>query len=343
MINYQAKCITYTPYVFCIKPVKSNSKHISPWFLSQTGSSHRAKMKKMIVNQILCVPLLILLLAGMIKSQSLAFNDNAQLVLPESYNIGWMKELDGNTLLSDITIPATHDTMALYGGPAAECQAWTLEDQLKAGIRYLDLRVYAFENTLYLMHGIVYQHSTFSKALETLKVFLSAFPSETVLARLKPDLFDKSKVQELVSKLIEGDSNVWVNSAIPQLDEVRGKIVFIQADSFLLGVPMLETDSKDDYKVTNVKDKEQETLQHLNQAMKECGGNSLILTYSSGTGIGTFEGMFLTPKKVAEKMDPWLYDYLQMLHAEGSALCFGIIAMDFPSFDLIQTVIKFNQ
>lgn len=276
------------------------------------------------------------------ESKSAAFNDKEKLVLPESYNIGWMKELDGNTLLSDITVPGTHDTMALHGGPAAECQAWNLEDQLKAGIRYLDFRVYAFENTLYLMHGIVYQRSTFSKALDMLKVFLSEFPSETVLVRVKPDLVDKSKVQGMVEKLIEGDSRVWVKSAIPRLDEVRGKIVLVQEGSFLLGVRLLETDTKGDYKVIHVKDKEKETLQNLNKAMKECGGNSVVLTYSSGTGIGTFEGMFLTPKKVAEKMDPWLYDYLQMLLAEGSKLCFGIIAMDFPSTDLIQTVIRFN-
>ncbi|MCJ8745459.1 hypothetical protein PDJAM_G00130290 [Pangasius djambal] len=292
--------------------------------------------------KILCVSLLILLLPAKMESHSPAFNDKEQLVLPESYNIGWMMELDGGTLLSDITIPGTHDTMALYGGPAAECQAWNLEDQLKAGIRYLDLRVYAFENTLYLMHGIVYEHSTFTKALETLKAFLSEFPSETVLVRVKPDLFDKSEVQELVEKLIEGDSIVWVKSTIPRLDEVRGKIVFVQEDSFMLGVPLLETDTKGDYKVVHVNDKEKEIVQHLNLAMNECGGNSIILTYSSGTGIGTFEGMFLTPKRVAEKIDPWLYDYLQMMLAEGFTPCIGIIAMDFPSFDLIQTVIKFN-
>ncbi|GAA6091620.1 1-phosphatidylinositol phosphodiesterase-like [Tachysurus ichikawai] len=300
-------------------------------------------MKKTNVDPILIVLLLSLLIPGNTESGSLAFNDKSQLVLPESYNIGWMKELDGDTLLSDITIPGTHDTMALHGGPAAECQAWILEDQLKAGIRYLDLRVYAYEDTLYLMHGIVYEHSTFIKALTTLKAFLSEFPSETVLVRLKPDLFDKSKVQELFEKLIEGDSNVWVKSTIPRLDEVRGKIVFIQEGSFLLGLPLKETDKKGDYKVTHIEDKEKITLQNLQLAMKECGGNSVVLTYSSGTGIGTFKGMFLTPKKVAEKIDPWLYDYLQTLLAEGSALCFGVIAMDFPGFDLIQTVIKFNK
>ncbi|KAM9436653.1 1-phosphatidylinositol phosphodiesterase-like [Clarias gariepinus] len=299
-------------------------------------------MKKMNVDQILCVSLLILLLPGKIRSESQGFNDNEKLVFPPSYNIGWMNALAGETLLSEITIPGTHDTMARFGGPAAECQAWTLEDQLKAGIRYLDLRVYAFENTLYLMHGIIYEHSTFTKALDTLKAFLKEFPSETVLVRVKPDLFDKSKVQGMVEALIRGDLNVWVMSAIPQLDQVRGKIVFVQESSFLLGVPLLETDTKGDYRVTHINDKEKEILQHLNQAMNECGGNSVILTYSSGTGIGTFEGMFLTPKRVAEKIDPWLYDYLQMLQAEGSQSCFGIIAMDFPSFDLIQAVIKFN-
>ncbi|KAF7692032.1 1-phosphatidylinositol phosphodiesterase-like [Silurus meridionalis] len=298
-------------------------------------------MKKTNVKQI-CVSLLILFFGGQIESLSPSFNDNSQLILPESYNVGWMQNLDGNALLSDITIPGTHDTMALYGGPAAECQALNLEDQLKAGIRYVDLRVYAFENTLYLMHGIVYQHSTFTKALDTFKAFLSMYPSETILVRVKPDLFDKSKVQELVESLIQGDSNIWVTSSIPRLDEVRGKIVFVQEGSFLLGVPLLETDTKGDYRVIHINDKEKEILQHLNLAMGECGGNSIILTYSSGTGIGTFEGMFLTPKRVAEKIDPWLHDYLKTLLAEGSKMCFGIIAMDFPGFDLIQTVIKFN-
>ncbi|KAK3540790.1 hypothetical protein QTP86_001985 [Hemibagrus guttatus] len=322
--------------VICSESREQVEENLERWMEVCAGEKrNERKMKKTNLNPILCVSLLILLLSE--KTESSPFNDKPQLVLPESYNIGWMKELDGNTVLSDITIPGTHDTMALHGGPAAECQAWILEDQLKAGIRYLDLRVYAYENTLYLMHGVVYEHSTFIKALATLKAFLAEFPSETVLVRIKPDLFDKSKVQGLVEKLIQGDSNIWVKSTLPRLDEVRGKIVFIQEGSFLLGVPLMETDKKGDYKVTHIKDKEKITLQNLSLAMKECGRNSVILTYSSGTGIGTFEGMFLTPKRVAEKIDPWLYDYLQMLLAEGSELCFGIIAMDFPGFDLIQT------
>ncbi|XP_026870121.2 1-phosphatidylinositol phosphodiesterase-like [Electrophorus electricus] len=299
-------------------------------------------MKKSVMQ--LYVLLLILQLHGETDGQDLsqAFNDREKLQLPSGYRADWMKSLDSNLLLSQITLPGTHDTMALYGGPAAECQAWSLEDQLRAGIRYLDLRVFEFENTLHLMHGVIYEHSAFTTVVETLKKFLSEFPSETVLVRVKPDMFDKSKVQGMVQKIIENDNNVWVESTIPHIGEVRGKFVFVQKDDFKLGIPLLETDTKDDYKVVHIAKKEEETGQHLSQAAKECGGNSVVLTYSSGTGIGTFKGMFLTPKKVAEKIDPWLYEHLQMMLSNKSPCCLGIIAMDFPGFDLIQTIIKFN-
>ncbi|XP_062841590.1 1-phosphatidylinositol phosphodiesterase-like [Trichomycterus rosablanca] len=301
-------------------------------------------MQKTKVKQMFGLLLLIMFLHGNIngQSQNQAFNDEQKLQLPESYKIDWMKELPDNTILSGITLPGTHDTMALDGGPAAECQVWSLDDQLRAGIRYLDLRVFAWGNELYLMHGIVYQHSTFSKAIDTIKNFLSEYPSEVVLVRVKPDLIDKSKVQELVEKLIKNDSSFWVKSTTPAIKQVRGKIVFVQKDSFSLGVPLVETDTKGDYKVDHIKDKENEIHEHLNQAMTMCPWDSLVLTYSSGTGIGTFLGMFLTPKRVAEQIDPWLYDYLNTMLAQKPVPCFGVIAMDFPGLDLIQTVIKFN-
>lgn len=292
-----------------------------------------------------CLSLILFLSFHNSRGQEQAFNDKKTLSLPHSYNIGWMQTLDDHQFISDITIPGTHDTMALYGGPAAECQAWSLEDQLKAGIRYLDLRVFAFEKKLYVMHGVIYEHSSFPKVLNTIKTFLSEFRSETVLVRVKPDLFDKDNVQELIENMMENDSDVWVQSLIPTIGEVRGKIVFVQKDSFKLGVPLLETDTKGDYKVTHVKDKENDIQDNLSKAVNYCGDNlqsSVILTYSSGTGIGTLGGMLLTPKKVAKEIDPWLYGYLNGVLSENSNICFGVIAMDFPGFDLIQMVINFN-
>ncbi|XP_072515529.1 1-phosphatidylinositol phosphodiesterase-like [Salminus brasiliensis] len=294
-------------------------------------------------NQILGVSLLIFLLGKTLgQSQNQAFNDGEKLQLPLNYKINWMSSLNDNFYLSDLTLPGTHDTMALYGGPAVDCQSWTLADQLKAGIRYLDFRAFAFGDSLHLMHGVVFELSTFKEALETIKTFLSEYPTETVLVRVKPELFNKENVQGLVEQAIYNDRNVWVSSTIPNLGEVRGKVVFVQKDSFKLGVPLFETDTKGDYEVTHIKDKEQEIVQHVNQAINQCGGSSIVLTYSSGTGIGTFEGMFLTPKRVAEKIDPWLYNYLQVYLNNVPDICMGVIAMDYPGLDLIQTIIKFN-
>ncbi|KAM6985723.1 1-phosphatidylinositol phosphodiesterase-like [Aplochiton taeniatus] len=292
-----------------------------------------------------CVPVvhIVLLFIGLCHGNDSFFNDNGNLQLPKTNIIGWMEAIEDFYLLSGITIPGTHDSMALYGGPVAECQAWDLKDQLRAGIRYLDLRVFALEDTLYVMHGVMYQHTTFSEVLQTIREFLSEFGSEVVLVRVKPDLFDKDRVEGIVESMISNDNDVWVSSEIPSIGQVRGKLVFVQKEDFKLGVPLLETDTKGDYEVTDVADKEKKIVTHLTQATEFCGGDNLVLTYSSGTGIGTFWGMFLTPKRVAEKVNPWLDQYLRQFFADLPRPCFGIIAMDFPGVDLIQTVIGSNK
>ncbi|XP_034152957.1 1-phosphatidylinositol phosphodiesterase-like isoform X2 [Esox lucius] len=267
------------------------------------------------------------------------FSDNA-LQLPESYKIAWMEAIDDHKFISDITIPGTHDTMARHGGPEAECQAWDLEDQLNAGIRYLDLHLFALKGHLYVMHGIVYEHKSFNEVLKTIKDFLLEFKSETVLISVKSALFGKATVLELVGKIINDDKDVWVKPDMPTMGKARGKVIFVQAPSFKLGVPLLETDNQGDYKVHHIAAKEKKIATHLSEASGQCGKDAVVLSSSSGTGFGTLIGMFLTPKKVAKEINPWLDKHLRQL--SDNHKCFGVIAMDFPGFDLIQTIIKLN-
>ncbi|XP_041922664.1 1-phosphatidylinositol phosphodiesterase-like [Alosa sapidissima] len=277
---------------------------------------------------------------------ALDFNDRADFNPPQSNAPDWMASIDDSKMISHITIPGSHDTMALYGGPAAICQAWTLKDQLMAGIRYLDIRTTAYFGPLSCMHGPMYQKATFADVINIVQDFLKDHKRETVLLRVKPEnLLFKGRVKEKVQRVIQGYDNIIVTSNIPTMGEARGKIVFVQKGQFDLGIPIHSTDKAGDYKVVDIGNKKDKILIHLKEAMNQCGRDKVILSYSSGTGFGTLKGMLLSPKCVAREVNPWLCNYLKdleknILRAES---CFGVIAMDFPGFDLIQTVIELNR
>uniref|UniRef100_A0AAQ4RIY6 Phosphatidylinositol-specific phospholipase C X domain-containing protein n=1 Tax=Gasterosteus aculeatus aculeatus TaxID=481459 RepID=A0AAQ4RIY6_GASAC len=254
-----------------------------------------------------------------------SFNDDGNLILPGSYNIPWMAGIEDFRTLSLISIPGSHDSMALHGGPEAKCQAWSLKDQLRAGIRFLDLK-----------------HSTLKDVLDTVRAFLSEFNSEAVLIRVQPESFEKNTVNEMVQSLIGDDRNVWVSPGMPNMGQVRGKIVFLQRSTFTLGIPFIDTNGQSNEKVSSIKDKDSRIMTQLNQATEACGGDNAVVTYTSGSGLGTFWGMFLTPKRVAERINPWLNQYLRQFYPNQPRPCKGVIAMDFPSVDLIQTVIDLN-
>ncbi|XP_073782832.1 1-phosphatidylinositol phosphodiesterase-like [Danio rerio] len=271
------------------------------------------------------------------STQQQAFNDKATLNLPPSYRVGWMETLDDEKLISDVNIPGTHDTMSLHGGPAAECQSWSLHNQLLAGIRYLDLRVWG--RKLIIVHGVIPQFTTFANVLNKTSTFLSQYKTETVLIRVKHE--SKGNIPENVINQLKNDPGCWVSDQIPRIGDVRGKIVFVQKNSFKLGIPLFETDQRGDYKVRNISEKEDKITEHLKQALGARKTDRAVLSYSSGTGL-PLGRIFKTPNRVAKKINPWLYGYLKDVTKQNLKRCFGIVAMDFPGFDLIQKIIGFN-
>ncbi|KAM3613768.1 uncharacterized protein V6R79_004870 [Siganus canaliculatus] len=291
----------------------------------------------------LLFPCILISVVSLCHGSNLFFNDNSQLALPSDYNIAWMSGIQDFRDLSLLTIPGTHSSVAFYGGVEAEHQAYSLNDQLLAGIRFLDLTVFAWDNTLYVMNGIMYQHSNFKGVLSTVQAFLSQYPTEAVLIRVKPSVgFEKNTVNQMVQALIGNDQNIVTATAMQTLGQIRGKIVFLQSQPFTLGIPVFTTNGKDSSKVSHVKDKENSIIAELQQSAQACGFDNVVVTYTSGTGFGTLWGMFLTPKSVAEQVDPWLNQYLRQFYNNQPRPCFGVIAMDFPGFDLIQTVVNLN-
>jgi 1-phosphatidylinositol phosphodiesterase len=97
--------------------------------------------------------------------------------------------------LGALSLPGTHDTLAIHGGLAPwayEAQedhgdsAATLDAQLDAGIRAIDIRVRVVDNgTAFAIHHTdVYQNANFDDVLTHARAFLAAHPGETILMNL---------------------------------------------------------------------------------------------------------------------------------------------------------------
>src|SRR5690242_10710610 len=96
----------------------------------------------------------------------------------------WMSGLDDARLLSELSIPGSHDSGALFEPIAglSKNQDLTIAEQLAAGVRYLDIRCRNIEDRFYIFHGSVDQHQGFDQVLATIYAFLDAHPGEAVIA-----------------------------------------------------------------------------------------------------------------------------------------------------------------
>jgi len=146
----------------------------------------------------------------------------------------WMAQLDGTKKLSEFTIPGTHDSCALIGGLGdfAKCQSMSLEDQLKSGVRFVDIRCRHIDNLFAIHHGMVYQKLMFDNVLETCIKFLQENSSECIIMSVKEEYESHNctnQFHETFSSYVQKNRFIWyLEDTIPTLDKVRGKIVLIR-------------------------------------------------------------------------------------------------------------------
>jgi len=148
-------------------------------------------------------------------------------------NPRWMSSIPDTTNLSDLSIPGTHDSMAFYGGEAAQTQSMPLSTQLESGIRVLDIRCRHIGNAFAIHHGMVYQKANFDDVLKTVINFLKNNPGETVLMRVKEEYKPESNTrtfeETFKSYRDKYSQYIWTPmTEPPKLGEVRGKIVILQ-------------------------------------------------------------------------------------------------------------------
>jgi hypothetical protein len=172
----------------------------------------------------------------------------------------WMEGIPDDRRLSELSIPGTHDSGALWPyflATGAWPQAYWLpitqgldtQQQLYAGIRALDIRLQIDYGELVVFHGMTTQFITFAHVLHDVVSFLQAYPTETVLMNVFENTgcvgcTVNASFIDLVNEYLDETYDdgtpyrnwVWQpTGANPTLGEVRGKIVILDTFSVTFG------------------------------------------------------------------------------------------------------------
>lgn len=117
--------------------------------------------------------------------------------LNETVHRDWMSHLPDSIYVNSLSIPGTHDTLTfnLTDNVVFQCQNHDLATQLRAGLRYFDIRGRLLVDAAFaqadpvigIFHGHVYTGYTFQDVLLTLFQFLDDNPSEGIVLRVKEE------------------------------------------------------------------------------------------------------------------------------------------------------------
>ena len=264
-------------------------------------------------------------------------NDTSPNVLKQK----WMLDLSDDKLISELSIPGTHDTGARFGTIFAQTQSWTVYDQLSGGIRYLDIRARRVDDIFTIHHGVIYMKMTFGDVLNQIEKFLTENKSEIILMRLKEEyeaLNPKDSFEGIFkNSYLVNYKDLFLNSRdIPTLKQARGKIVLL-AD-FSTSLEFIKWNSlniQDDYDlgiIGDINKKKKEIKDHMIKANTSLK-NEFYANHCSAFGI-----LLQEPLLVAEKTNYVPYEFC----FNNNAKKVGIIIMDFPGEKLIEEIININ-
>jgi hypothetical protein len=302
--------------------------------------------------------------------------DASYRTLSTAHHPDWLSALPDDRPISALSIPGTHETMAIHGGDWTQTQeGWgdsggTLAAQLEAGIRFIDIRARVNDgNTFTIHHGSSYQNANFDDVLTKLQDFLGAHPRETVIMRLKqectgeigscsdaagqagfPDIFDSYRRPIFWSPSVQRGAG----AAMPTLGEVRGKVVLAVLHG-AHGGPIehygltqfqdwhdgSSTYVQDNYNVPNINAiaTKRDQVRRFLDATTAGDPGKLYVNFGSGSSV------FAQPQSVAggalgvQGVDPFLLTYLTEGHGITRT---GAILLDFPGGGLIDRIISVN-
>lgn len=146
----------------------------------------------------------------------------------------WMTQLSDDRRLSELSIPGTHNSGALFEplkGTAA-CQNMTIAQQLNAGVRFFDIRCRHENDKFTIYHGPVFQKQTYDGIQKTASEYLDKYPREIILFSVKQEHSPRNISRQFADTMrtyIDNKKTLYhTENNIPRLKEVRGKIVLLR-------------------------------------------------------------------------------------------------------------------
>ncbi len=326
------------------------------------------------MKKVCFVSLLILTLNSMMvfdgrAESNEAFNDEADIAYS---NPNWMNFIRDEIFISDLSVPGTHDTIAsnIGMGGIGDCQSLSLEKQLNAGIRAVDIRCRHIENMFTIHHGPIFLNATFQDVLAACRNFLKQNNSETILMRIQEEHEAENCTRSFESTFLDETSNYTdliyniekFEGIFPTLGEVRGKIVILQgfpSGLRIYGIPWNYLNIQDEYTVyathDSMNNKWRLIQEHINKANTEYitaqemnRRTNMYINFTSAVGPAAVAPL---PFEVASGFTMGTYidgmnarllgNLAPLVHPLSIRRC-GIIMMDFPGKGLIDTIIRVN-
>ena len=284
-----------------------------------------------------------------------------------SNSTNWMKGINGDKYISEIAIPGTHDsgTSELQYNLFAQTQYLSIPEQLNAGVRMLDIRLRNYNDALVVHHGSLYCHLNFDDVLKDCINFLIKNPSECILMSVKEEYKSHDAqltfAQAFMKYAQKYNKYLCLNTNIPQLKDIQGKIVLLRRFSCdglenNIGLNTSFSDNTtfvtdmgknqflygEDLYSTSADDKKEAILKHINKAIITAGinnnNNNLFITFTSGYNLIPFPNLY------SRIINPWLNDILQKIKnnimLENKNI--GILMLDFIDDDLSNKIYSLN-
>ncbi|GAA0537832.1 hypothetical protein GCM10009415_19570 [Chitinophaga japonensis] len=258
----------------------------------------------------------------------------------------WMATIPDHYSLAQLSLPGTHNACARYEpiGGTARCQALTLNEQLNAGIRFLDIRCRHVNNAFAIHHGAIYQRIRFEEVLAACANFLDNNPSECIIMSIKeeytPSHNTRSFEQSFDAYARRYAAKWYLGAAIPPIGSVRGRIVLLRrfaASQAIKGIDASRWEHNATFTIHNAQSRIRVQDQFVvpdNQAkwhnstalLQEASSRETETLYINFTS-GYRPALFHIPdiQTVANVMSGHITDYFSA-HPQGR---YGIIAMDF--------------